>query len=141
MSTLFNRMNQNWSPWDLLGEFSKLAGPVDPGGVRQPGLNAYRSDEGLEVEVSLPGFDAESLDVQIEDRQLRITAERPEATLDEGVRWVCRERSSGRYERSMTLPYAVDPASVRAKYQNGILTVSLKPAKEMAPRKIDIQLN
>jgi HSP20 family protein len=51
------------------------------------------------------------------------------------------ERRYGRFERSFTLPRSVSADKVKARFENGILTVSLPKAEEAKPRRVQIEAN
>jgi HSP20 family protein len=63
----------------------------------------------------------------------RAEAQRPD------VNWLHRERPSGRFERTVTLPLPVDVESVEARLEHGVLTVRLPKAQSVRARKIQVQ--
>jgi HSP20 family protein len=49
-------------------------------------------------------------------------------------------RASGRFSRSLTLPEGVDPQSIEAKFDNGVLTVRIAKPQERKPRRVAIDV-
>ena len=109
-----------------------------------PAMEIVEQDKELIVTAELPGVPMKDLDITIDEGILTIRGEKKEEKEDteEGpeVRFHMWERKYGSFQRSFTLPKAVDPAKIVAKFENGILTVTL-PKSEKAKvqgRKIPI---
>ena len=103
-----------------------------------PPIHVSETDEQIVVRAELPGIDAGSLDVTMEQDTLTISGERrPQEETD--ASYHRRERSWGTFRRSFTIPRRVDSAKVAARYVNGILTVELPKAAEARPRQITVQ--
>ncbi len=103
-----------------------------------PAVDIYESDEAFVATADLPGLKKDDIDVSIENNVLTVSGERKfEKSDDEGTfRRV--ERSYGTFRRSFTLPRGVDPSKVEAKFEDGVLTLTL-PKSEMAKsRKITV---
>ncbi|MFB6309412.1 MAG: Hsp20/alpha crystallin family protein [Haloarculaceae archaeon] len=78
------------------------------------------------VRADLPGYDSDDVEVTLsEGRQLRIDAEREEASVEEDGRFVQRERRAQSASRTVTLPERVEEAETEASYDRGVLTVRL----------------
>ena len=80
----------------------------------------------------------EDIDITVENFTLTIRGEKKtEQTIkDEQVHRV--ERSYGSFSRSFTLPATVDPNSVDAKYENGLLRINMTKRAEAKPRQIKL---
>lgn len=103
-----------------------------------PAVDIYESDDAFVATADLPGLKKDDIDVSIEDNVLTVSGERKfEQSEGEGTfRRV--ERSYGTFRRSFTLPRGVDSAKVEAKFEDGVLTLTL-PKSEMAKsRKITV---
>lgn len=99
-----------------------------------------RGDE-FEVQVDLPGYQREEIDVQLTENALRVSAERAEdieATEGEFLR---RERSRRSASRSLRLPEPVDEEGANATYENGVLTVTLPKRGPQGDEGTDIPVN
>lgn len=101
-------------------------------------LNLWADDHNVFAELDLPGIDPDKLEVTVtEGNQLAVQGERaaPEVA---GAAWVRQERPFGRFSRSVTLPVLVDPDKVEAKYENGVLKLTLPKSEAAKPRKINV---
>lgn len=93
------------------------------------------------VKADLPGVKKEDIHVEIEGNTISITAEtREEKEEKQGETVVRSERHTGRQFRSLVLPGEVDDAQSQARYEDGILHLTL-PKKTASPggRRIDIK--
>ncbi|MEQ8847373.1 Hsp20/alpha crystallin family protein [Botrimarina sp.] len=97
----------------------------------------WEADEKLFVELDVPGVDAGSVEVTIENGQLSITVERTAG--EEPPKYVYNERRFGKVTRSLDLPDTVDPDSIEADLKNGVLRVSIAKRPETQPRKIEVR--
>jgi HSP20 family protein len=99
--------------------------------ARTPALDVSETDAGYSVAFEVPGVAREQLKVSVEGRRISIetsdaatptTADQPKT---DAPRVLYRERSTARYARTVSLPAEVDQASSSAKFENGVLTLSL----------------
>lgn len=97
-------------------------------------------DEGdhLYLYAEVPGLPADALELSLNNNVLTLAGERKVAP-PEGYSAHRRERAAFRFNRSVSLPCAVDPEKVAAKLTNGILTVTLDKAAEAKPRQITVK--
>ncbi len=103
-----------------------------------PAVDIYENDDAFVATADLPGLKKDDIDVSIEDNVLTVSGERKfEKSDDQGIfRRV--ERSYGTFRRSFALPRGVDPSKVEAKFEDGVLSLTL-PKSEMAKsRKIAV---
>jgi HSP20 family protein len=134
-----------WNPWDELDriqqDMDRLFGRGEArmsSGGDFPAVNIWRTDHRAVVTAQLPGIDASALEVTVKNDTVTISGERPTQELEKGQEYVRQERGIGRFTRSFTLPFPVDPNSVTASYQRGILQVELPRAEQDKPRKITV---
>lgn len=103
------------------------------------GVDVREAGDNLIVEAELPGFSKEQVDLTLENGLLTITAERnEEPQRPENGTYLIKERRYTRFQRSFSLPPTIDPNSVDAKLNNGVLTVTLTKRQEAKPRKITV---
>lgn len=125
----------------LHGWSTRLAGPAFPA------VNVAESPEAITVEAELPGLAAADLEISVAEGDLVLTGSRPEvaeSAAGDGERkptvtWHRRERGSGRFERRIPLPVAVDAARVEARLADGVLTVTCPKAPEAKPHKVEVR--
>jgi HSP20 family protein len=89
-------------------------------------MDVAESDQGYTVKAEIPGMKKEDIKVEIEGNQILISAEtQKEAEQQQGETVVRSERYYGKQYRRFTLPHEVDEAQAQAKYQDGVLELSL----------------
>ena len=125
-------------------EFARLVNRVSPFAhtgqtAAAPLLNVWEDEQALYVDADLPGVDPAKLDVTvIEGNQLTIQGERAAPDI-QGATWVRQERPAGQFVRVIGLPALVDADKVEAKYEHGVLRLTLPKSEAAKPRKIQVQ--
>jgi HSP20 family protein len=100
-------------------------------------LDAYRDGDTFFVEIDLPGVDPASIDATVDRNVLTVRAERARVRRD-GVRAVITERPTGTVTRRLVLGDSLDTERLEARYDAGVLTLSIPVAEQAKPRKIEI---
>jgi HSP20 family protein len=91
------------------------------------------------VTAELPGVDPSKLEINAMRDTLSIRGERlPEEGGPERS-WHRRERGTGRFSRTIELPYAIDAESVEAACRDGVLRITLRRPEEEKPRRIEVR--
>jgi HSP20 family protein len=103
-----------------------------------PAADVYETDEELVVELEVPGFDEEQLEIRVDDHTLAVTGERQESTDEDGKTIRLHERIDTRFERRFLLPIDIDSKHVKAEYAKGVLTVHVPKAAHETPQKVAI---
>lgn len=112
---------------------------------QQPGqvtikMDVTETDQGYKVQAEIPGVRKEDINVAIEGNQVTIGAEiKKETEVKDGERVLRTERSYGSAYRSFTLPVDLDEANSTARFENGILELTLAKKPAVAGRKLAIQ--
>lgn len=97
-------------------------------------IEVNEDDKAYRVSAEIPGVDKKDISITVDGNEVAISAEvKRESDADEKAQ-VYSERSFGRSYRSFTLPMDVDDTKADAKYENGVLTLSL-PKKGNGHRK------
>jgi len=92
------------------------------------------------VKAEIPGVGKEDIQVSIEGNQVTIGAEvKREKDVKDGERVLRSERYAGAVHRSFVLPVEIDEASSNAKYEDGVLELTLTKRAESAAKKLTIQ--
>jgi HSP20 family protein len=130
----------------LLAELDAMAADMDrflgrraaTGGARGwlPPVDVWETDDDVVIEIDVPGVPAESLVAEVVNGQLVVTGERQPT--QGSVRRYRSERWQGRFVRSFTVPSAIDPDSIQADCQDGVLLLRLRKPETVKPRRIDI---
>ena len=86
-------------------------------------------------EFDVPGFDADSIDIDVEDGRLAVSGKRGAAA--EGL--VYTERRSAGFRRVLKLDRKLDPSTIEADLANGVLRISVERRPETERRKISVR--
>jgi HSP20 family protein len=104
-----------------------------------PRLEAFARDGDLVVHADLPGVALEDVDITLEGTTLTISGER-KLPAGDGIDYYLRETPSGAFRRSVVVPEGVDPDSIKARLENGVLELVLPGAlAEVQPKQIVIE--
>lgn len=123
--------------FDPFREFDRIvSGAFDAGSMSVP-LDVVRSADAVQVHVDLPGVDPDSIDLSVVRNQLTLKATR-RTDLAEGERLVVRERPSGDFTRTLVLSEGLDGSRINARYEHGVLTVTIPVAEIAQSRRIQI---
>lgn len=107
------------------------------GGGSYPPLNIFRKGDDLVLIAEVPGVSKSDLNVQVKGSTIRLSGTK--AVRDgETASLHRRERSGGRFDRSVTLPVEVDAESVKAECRDGHLALFLPRAEQDKPRSVKI---
>src|ERR1700752_5107959 len=92
-----------------------------------PAVNVYQDKDQFTVVVELPGLKKEEIQISLHDDTLTISGERKRE--ESSAQEFLTERLYGNFQRSLTLPTAVDAEKVKASYKDGLLQVVLPKAE------------
>jgi HSP20 family protein len=115
-----------------------LGGTRGPIQSRFPLINGWVNDDGLIVTAEIPGVEPEDIEISIIDESLIISGSRDDEELAENSQYIRRERPSGKFSRTIELPFQIDVDAVQAQFQNGLLRIELPRIPEEKPRKIKV---
>jgi HSP20 family protein len=100
-------------------------------------MDAYRHDDEFVVHFDLPGVEPSSIDLTVEKNVLSVSAERQWEASDD-MEIVASERPQGAFSRQLFLGEGLDTDRVAARYDNGVLTLTIPVAEQAKPRKVEI---
>ena len=107
-----------------------------------PSVNIKENPEGFEVEVAAPGFTREEFSIELNNNILTVSSEKKvENETKENENFTRREFSYQSFCRSFTLPAVVNSEQITARYENGILRITIpkrEEAKSKPARQIEI---
>jgi HSP20 family protein len=129
-STMDRLFDQGFSrPWRLLPSSTfQAAFPVE----------VWETDEAVEVRAALPGVRPEDVDISVLEDVLTIKAEHREDAAADKRTYHRREISYGTYTRSLYLPVSVDVDKAEARYENGVLQLTLPKAESVRAKHIRV---
>ena len=107
-------------------------------------LDVYETDQAYTVVSSVPGLGADDINITLHEGTLTIAGEwgEPATESDENnTRALLRERTYGKFNRTVNLPQIIDADAVEATYENGLLTLTLPKQPNAQPRQIPVRAN
>jgi len=111
-------------------------GPV----VTKARVDVIDRGRAYEVVADLPGVTKEDIRIKVEGKRLSIeAATRSETTVNEGEQVLHTERYATQYARSFALPAELDDSRAEARFENGVLTLTLPKRDVVEPRVITVQ--
>jgi HSP20 family protein len=110
------------------------------GALLAPHMDVSETDKEIRIQAELPGVSESDIDVSPNEDVLTIRAEKKQERKEDREGVHVSERSYGTFQRSIRLPFQVDAEKVQARFENGVLHVTLpKTAPQERSRKIQIQ--
>jgi HSP20 family protein len=109
---------------------------------RTPAMDVTESDTAYTLTFDVPGASREQLEVTVEGRRLTLATAQPAAEADKADkagRTLYRERSAARYARTVVLPAEVDSTTSQARFDNGVLTLTLAKKVPTGAKKISVE--
>ena len=125
------------------GEVPFATGQAGQGGQGQiitTSMSVSETENEIRVFAELPGLREEDIDVSLNDDLLTIRGEKKFERRDEKDNFHFVERSFGTFQRSIQLPFSINPDQVQASFDNGVLTATLsKSAQQECTRRTQVQ--
>ncbi|MHB0866399.1 MAG: Hsp20/alpha crystallin family protein [Thermoleophilia bacterium] len=100
-----------------------------------PAMDVFTRGNDMILRMELPGIETDGLDISLSEHSLTISGERKaESEVKEGD-FLHRERSWGRFERSLPVPEKITENDISASYEDGVLEVTVMGAVTQEPVK------
>jgi HSP20 family protein len=140
--------------WDPVSEMNRMLDEMVGGSTRRqngarakqlteawaPTIDVVNKDSNLVVRAELPGVKQEDVDITLHDGVLTISGERKAEQEEERGGYYVRERRYGSFSRSLALPEGIDESKIHARYDNGVLEVTVEGAAAVQePKRIQIE--
>jgi len=104
-----------------------------------PAINILTNDDGQLITAEMPGVKPDDIMIDVTGDALSISGERKPDEVAKDAYYHRRERNYGTFSRTVQLPFMVDTNKVEAKFNKGILMITLPRAEADKPRKIEIK--
>ena len=133
-NSLFDELFKDFAP----GYFIKpLHGDAVPAQIK---VDLKESDNGYTVNAEIPGVSKDEIHVGIDGNVVTLRAEvKQEDSKTEGEKVLRSERYYGAVSRSFQLPVDIDAAQARAKYESGVLTLSLPKKTGQSSKRLTVE--
>jgi HSP20 family protein len=102
-----------------------------------PPINVFQQGSDILAIIELPGVDKNSLEIQAKDNTIRISGKKS-ISYPDGVSVHRRERITGEFDRTLSLPVHLDADRIKAECHDGILALFLPRSERDKPRNIPI---
>ena len=136
-----------WSPfwdWNMTPVLRSATASRPSAAAYLPPMDIEEEEEQYLVTLSVPGYSQDQLEISLEDDVLQIQdALKSESDHDEtvaGRKFHLRERHMNRPSRSLRLPAGLEGDKVGAKYDKGVLTLTIPKPKQVLPKQIEIEM-
>ena len=131
MDRLFEEMTKSFS----------LARPAFGMGVMAPRVDMRETDTAIEIQAELPGVTEKDIEVQLADGILTLKGEKKQEREEKEKGYYLMERAYGSFLRQIPIPIEVEEDKVEAKFDKGVLTITLpkKPETQTKAKKIEIK--
>jgi len=108
--------------------------------MKAPPADVAETDREIRVVIEMPGIRSEDLNVDLENNILTIRGEKREERRESNEKstWHLTERRYGQYSRSFVLPRDVEQDGIEARFNNGVLTVTIPKSERARRRRIAI---
>ena len=138
LNTIQNEMNR------LFNTFFDPSAPTGRanGTTRRwlPPMDLVETPDHYVLRADLPGLSDGDVNIQLEDNVLTISGQRKTEHQDQQEGYYRLERAFGSFHRSLTLPDGVDPDSVQAHFDRGVLEIRIPKPEQKKPRTVQINL-
>lgn len=99
-----------------------------------PAVNIKDNTEGFELELAVPGMKKDDFTVEIDNDVLTISSELKTENEESKENYTRKEFSYSSFKRAFTLPETVDGSKIDAKYEDGVLKLTLPKKQEALPK-------
>lgn len=123
-----------FTPWLQTSRMSNL--------LRAPDAEVVETENDLRVLMDAPGMTADDIDISLENNILTVSGERRAAwsEMDERTAtWHLSERRYGKFSRSFVLPRDVEQDRIEARFENGVLGITIPKSEKSRRRRIQIR--
>ncbi|HOQ82523.1 MAG TPA: Hsp20/alpha crystallin family protein [bacterium] len=137
-----------WEPFreldDIRTGFDRLLERISPSlygeGMWMPAVDIKDTGENLVVKAEVPGFDKKDINISLTGDTITISGKMQEGKEEKKAQYLYRERVSGSFTRSFTLPVPVDREKVKATCKDGVLEIILPKAEEAKTKEIKVNV-
>lgn len=143
-----NNTKNACAPWggfqELESQLDRIfhGAPARPAtGAWMPAVDIYETKDAYVLHADLPGLTKEDISVQVLAERVTISGVRKREAAEEPQGYHRFERAEGRFERSFSIKGGVDTNKVEARFENGVLRVTLAKPEETKPREVEIKVN
>src|SRR5712692_10039668 len=101
-------------------------------------VDLRETKDAYHLRADLPGLAPDQIEINATGDSVTIAGEMKSATDVSEDGWLRQERRTGKFQRSFTLPVAIDPTKVEASFENGVLNLVVPKSESTRPRTIKV---
>lgn len=131
---LFDEMQNLYSEFQNMGKDVAEMAPIGRGVP----VDIHEEDGKMVIEAELPGVSKEDINLRADGKKVDISAESSQEVKEQNEKYYRQERSSRKFRRRIQWPEKVDPETIEASYDDGVLRVEAE-REEMNGRDIDVE--
>ena len=128
MQRMHNQMN---SMMESFFESPSFRSPFWAQNVSRPRADTWETEKEVHAEIELPGMDKNDIRLNLSEGALEVRADKKSESKEEKKDFYRMERSSSHFYRSFSLPRNIDVTKANAKYENGVLRISIPKTKQV----------
>jgi HSP20 family protein len=118
--------------------FSRASGDVTDRQSWTPAVDVVETEDAIVLKAELAGMDPADINIEVQDNVLTVSGERRFQEEVKEDKYYRIERRYGSFSRSLALPPTADETKVEAKYDNGLLDITVPKAEIAKPKKITV---
>ncbi len=103
-----------------------------------PAIDVVETEDAIVLKAELAGMDPKDINIEVQDNVLTVSGERRFEEEVKEDKFYRIERRYGSFSRSLALPPTADESKVEAKYENGLLQITVPKAEIARPKKITV---
>ena len=123
----------------LFEDLLRSAGPRVGNLLRAPEADVVENDREIRITVELAGMQPDEISIDVENNVLTISGEKREERKEDKDRYHLTARRYGRFSRSFVLPAEVESDRVQARFENGVLTITIPKSEKSRHRHISVE--
>ena len=139
LSTDFSRFGL-LDPWRTIERLNRAAsGMLAQAAGEFPAVNVWADSDKAIITSELPGIEAEAVDISVNGKSITLRGSRKSEDACQGECYHRQERWHGQFSRTIDLPYVIDIEKVEARFNKGVLHLTVPRAEADKPRKIAVK--
>lgn len=103
-----------------------------------PPCEIVDQEKAYAISLDIPGFRKDQIEIEVKDRRLHVSGQRDEVKRAETETVLRQERRFGKFNRIFTLPDNIQEEGILAKFENGVLNITLPKTEKSQSRKVTI---
>ncbi len=127
-------------PWRTIERLNRAASGMLAQSMSEfPTVNVWADNDNAIITSELPGINAEEVDISVNGKSITLRGSRKLEEACDGVCYHRQERWQGQFTRTIDLPFLINADKVEARFNKGVLHLTVPRAEADKPRKIAVK--